>query len=38
MELFEMSGERAEDERVAELIYNSFLILKTVHYTIWRRI
>jgi hypothetical protein len=38
MELFERSGERAEDERVAELIHNTFLILKIVHYTIWRRI
>jgi hypothetical protein len=38
MELFEMSGERAEDERVRELIHNTFLILKNAYYTIWRRI
>jgi hypothetical protein len=33
----EMSGESSEDERVAVLIHNTFLILKTVHATMWRR-
>jgi hypothetical protein len=33
-----MSRGRAEDERVMDLIYNTFLILKTVYYTMWMRI